>query len=82
MMGPWLVYAALMNKAALALFSRTASTRKFAELVENAGVTMLGLVPSLVSAWRKRAVWMGSTGRKSACSVLAANAPTRVTCSS
>ena len=52
-MGPWLVYAALMNKAAMALFSGAASTRKFAEFVEDAGVTMLGLVPSLVSVWRR-----------------------------
>ncbi len=53
MMGPWLVYAALMNQAVMALFSGAPSTRKFAEFVADAGVTMLGLVPSLVSAWRK-----------------------------
>jgi len=52
MMGPWLVYAALMNKATVALFSGAPTTRTFGQFVQNAGVTMLGLVPSLVSAWR------------------------------
>ena len=53
MMGPWLVYAALMNRATIALFTGAPGTRKFAEFVQDAGVTMLGLVPSLVSAWRR-----------------------------
>ena len=52
MMGPWLVYAALMNKAALALFYGAPTSREFGQFVQDAGVTMLGLVPSLVSAWR------------------------------
>lgn len=53
MMGPWLVYAALMNKATLAIFGGAPTTRQFGQFVEDAGVTMLGLVPSLVSAWRR-----------------------------
>ncbi len=53
MMGPWLVYAALMNKATMALFGGAPTSRKFGEFVRDAGVTMLGLVPSLVSAWRR-----------------------------
>ena len=53
MMGPWLVYAALMNKATMALFSGAPTTRRFGQFVQDAGVTMLGLVPSLVSAWRR-----------------------------
>ena len=53
MMGPWLVYAALMNKATMALFCGAPTTRKFGQFVQDAGVTMLGLVPSLVSAWRR-----------------------------
>ncbi|MHC4402234.1 MAG: AMP-binding protein [Planctomycetota bacterium] len=52
MMGPWLVYAALMNKATMALFYGAPTTRGFGQFVQDAGVTMLGLVPSLVSAWR------------------------------
>ncbi|MEN6498498.1 MAG: AMP-binding protein [Thermoguttaceae bacterium] len=53
MMGPWLVYAALMNKATVAIFGGAPTTRKFGQFVEDARVTMLGLVPSLVSAWRR-----------------------------
>lgn len=52
MMGPWLVYAALMNKATMALYYGAPTTREFGQFVQDAGVTMLGLVPSLVSAWR------------------------------
>jgi acetyl-CoA synthetase len=52
MMGPWLVYAALMNKATMAIFPGAPTTRRFGRFVQDAGVTMLGLVPSLVSAWR------------------------------
>ena len=54
MMGPWLIYAALLNDAAIALFHDAPTTEGFVELVEDAGVTMLGLVPSIVSAWRAR----------------------------
>jgi acetyl-CoA synthetase len=53
MMGPWLVYAALMNKATMAIFGGAPTTRKFGQFVQDTGVTMLGLVPSLVSAWRR-----------------------------
>ncbi|MFV1963989.1 MAG: AMP-binding protein [Pirellulaceae bacterium] len=52
MMGPWLVFAALMNRATIALFYGAPTTREFGQFVQDAGVTMLGLVPSLVSAWR------------------------------
>jgi acetyl-CoA synthetase len=54
MMGPWLVFAALMNKATIAISSSPPTTRRFGQFVQDAGVTMLGLVPSLVSAWRRR----------------------------
>lgn len=53
MMGPWLVYAALINKATLAISSSIPTGRTFCEFVEQAAVTMLGLVPSIVSEWRK-----------------------------
>jgi len=52
MMGPWLVYAALMNRATIALYYDAPTTRGFGEFVQDAGVTMLGLVPSLVAAWK------------------------------
>ena len=52
MMGPWLIYAALVNRACIALHEGLPSGRGFAEFVRRAGVTMLGVVPSLVRAWR------------------------------
>ncbi|MFH0915649.1 MAG: AMP-binding protein [bacterium] len=52
MMGPWLIYASLLNRAAMALFYGTPVTREFCEFVQNAGVAMLGVVPSLVRAWQ------------------------------
>ena len=52
MMGPWLVYASLMNRATMALHYGAPVTREFCEFVENARVQMLGVVPSLVKAWQ------------------------------
>ena len=52
MMGPWLIYASLMNGAAMALYPEAPTTKGFIDFVDEAGVTMLGLVPSIVSAWR------------------------------
>jgi acetyl-CoA synthetase len=52
MMGPWLIYAALLNGASLALYEDVPTGRGFGEFVADAGVTMLGVVPSLVAAWR------------------------------
>ncbi len=53
MMGPWLVFAALMNRATIALYEGGPVERGFCEFVQDAGVTMLGLVPSIVKGWRK-----------------------------
>ena len=53
MMGPWLVYAALINKASLALSSSIPTGRTFCKFVEQAEVTILGLVPSIISEWRR-----------------------------
>lgn len=59
MMGPWLIYASLLNGAALALYEQSPLDRGFVELVRDAGVTMLGVVPSLVRAWRQSGVTDG-----------------------
>ena len=59
MMGPWLIYAALVNRATIALFDGAPTTRAFAQFVRDSGVTMLGLVPSLVKAWRETGVLDG-----------------------
>jgi len=53
MMGPWLIFASLLNGATVALYDDAPTTRGFVEFVESAGVTMLGVVvPSIVAAWR------------------------------
>jgi acetyl-CoA synthetase len=52
MMGPWLIYSSLINGAAMALYDDLPTSADFARFVADAGVTMLGTVPSLVAAWR------------------------------
>lgn len=52
MMGPWTIFAALMNKATLALFTGSAASPAFGSFVEKAGISILGTIPSLVKVWR------------------------------
>ncbi|XP_068637719.1 probable acyl-activating enzyme 17, peroxisomal [Aristolochia californica] len=52
MMGPWLVYAALLNGASMALFDGSPLGSGFAKFVQDAKVTMLGVVPSIVRSWK------------------------------
>ncbi len=52
MMGPWLIYATLINKGTIALYYGTPTGREFGEFVPKAKVNILGLVPSIVKAWR------------------------------
>jgi acetyl-CoA synthetase len=59
MMGPWLIYAALINRATIALYCGSPIERGFGEFVADAEVTMLGLVPSLVKSWRTSATMEG-----------------------
>jgi acetyl-CoA synthetase len=53
MMGPWLIYASLINRATIALYDGSPSDRSFGTFIQNARVTMLGVVPSLVNTWRR-----------------------------
>ncbi|XP_023529559.1 probable acyl-activating enzyme 17, peroxisomal [Cucurbita pepo subsp. pepo] len=52
MMGPWLVYASLLNKASLALYDGSPLGSGFVKFVQDAKVTMLGVVPSIVRSWK------------------------------
>ncbi len=52
MMGPWLIYASLLNRATMALYSGVPTDAGFPRFVRNAKVTILGVVPSMVRAWR------------------------------
>jgi len=53
MMGPWLIYATLLNRGCIALYEGLPSGPDFARFIERAGVSLLGVVPSLVRAWRE-----------------------------
>ncbi len=53
MMGPWLIFAALINQATIALFDGLPRDRAFGKFVQDAEVTMLGVVPTLVASWRQ-----------------------------
>ena len=52
MMGPWLVFASLINKASIALYYGTPTDANFGTFVQNAKVTMLGVIPSFVKYWK------------------------------
>ena len=52
MMGPWLIYASLINGATMALFEGAPHTSGFARFIQQAEVSMLGVIPSLVRVWR------------------------------
>jgi acetyl-CoA synthetase len=52
MMGPWLVFAALINGGTLALYADAPHQEEFGKFVEMAKITMLGTVPSLVAQWK------------------------------
>ncbi|HEY3332679.1 MAG TPA: AMP-binding protein [Capsulimonadaceae bacterium] len=52
MMGPWLVFASLINRATIALYEDSPLEAGFGRFVQNTHVTMLGIVPSIVRVWR------------------------------
>lgn len=52
MMGPWLIFASLMNRATLGLYYGAPTGGEFGRFVQQAKATMLGVVPSLVRTWR------------------------------
>lgn len=52
MMGPWLVFAVLINKATIALYYDSPLETGFGQFVQDAKVTMLGIVPSIVKQWK------------------------------
>jgi acetyl-CoA synthetase len=60
MMGPWLIFAALLNRATLAIYGQSPLEAGFERFVQEAGVTMLGLVPSMVRAWRGNGCMKGA----------------------
>ncbi len=52
MMGPWLIFASLINRGTIGLYEDVPMGSGFAEFVQDARVNMLGVVPTIVKAWR------------------------------
>jgi acetyl-CoA synthetase len=52
MMGPWLIFASLINRATIGLYHDVPMGAGFGQFVQDAQVTMLGVVPTIVRAWR------------------------------
>lgn len=52
MMGPWLIYASLVNRGTMALYEGVPTGEGFLQFCRDAKVSMLGLVPALARAWR------------------------------
>lgn len=53
MMGPWVIFASLINRATLAVFDGAPTGAEFTRFVARSGITLLGVVPSLVARWRE-----------------------------
>ncbi|CAL4919624.1 unnamed protein product [Urochloa decumbens] len=51
-MGPIILYSCFLNGATLALYHGSPLGRDFCKFVQDAGVTVLGSVPSLVKSWK------------------------------
>ncbi len=64
MMGPWLLFAGLVNGATVALYHGAPTGMGFCEFVEKAGITVLGVVPSLVRRWIESGAWEASDWRR------------------
>jgi acetyl-CoA synthetase len=59
MMGGWLTFATLINRGTMALFEGAPVARPFGEFLSQAGVTILGVIPSLVARWRESGCMAG-----------------------
>ena len=53
MMGPWLIFATLINGGTIGLFEDAPTGEGFGKFVHDAKTTMLGVVPALVRHWKK-----------------------------
>ncbi|GJX88108.1 probable acyl-activating enzyme 17, peroxisomal [Tanacetum coccineum] len=54
MMGPWLIYASLLNGGSVALYNGSPLDVGFAKFIQDAKVTLLGVIPSIVRAWKTK----------------------------
>ena len=53
MMGPWLVFATLINKGCMALYYGAAMGDEFGEFIQESNTNMLGVIPSFVKYWKQ-----------------------------
>jgi acetyl-CoA synthetase len=67
MMGSFAIFGAFINKAGLALFDGNVVTPEFCAFVEKAGVTMLGLVPTIAEGWEKNDAARGADWSRIKC---------------
>jgi acetyl-CoA synthetase len=52
MMGPWLIFASLINRGTIGLYEDAPLGKGFGAFVEQAQVNLLGVVPTIVKAWK------------------------------
>jgi acetyl-CoA synthetase len=52
MMGPFLIFAALINRGTIALFEDAPVGEDFGRFIQDARVNMLGVIPTIVKTWR------------------------------
>lgn len=52
MMAPWLIYAALINKATLAIYTGAPTSEQYGAFVEKEKISILGTIPSVVKSWK------------------------------
>ena len=55
MMGPFLIFATLINRASMALYEDAPVGAGFGAFIQNARVNVLGVIPTLVRTWRASA---------------------------
>ncbi|PCI32626.1 MAG: AMP-dependent synthetase [Flavobacteriaceae bacterium] len=53
MMGPWLVFATLINKGCIALYYGAPMGDNFGKFIQESKTTMLGVIPSFVKYWKQ-----------------------------
>ncbi|PCH77234.1 MAG: AMP-dependent synthetase [Flavobacteriaceae bacterium] len=53
MMGPWLVFATLINKGCMALYYGAPMGDEFGAFIQESSTNMLGVIPSFVKYWKQ-----------------------------
>lgn len=52
MMGPWVIYSSLLNRASMGLYYGAPYGKEFGRFVQDCKATILGVIPSIVKTWR------------------------------